>query len=50
MTVVQGQEVIEGASQRVVVADAIDIQLCDPDWQSGAGDDVKPMLRDVLNL
>ena len=48
MTVVQGQEVIERSGQRVVVVDAIDVELCDPDWQPGAGDDVKPMLRDVF--
>ena len=48
VTVVQGQEVIERSGQRVVVVDAIDVELCDPDWQPGAGDDVKPMLRDVF--
>ena len=48
MTVVQGQEVIERSGQRVVVVDAIDVELCDPDWQPGAGDDVKPMLGDIF--
>ena len=48
MTVVQGQEVIERSRQRVVVADAVDVQLCDPGWQSGRSDDVKPMLEDVF--
>ena len=48
MTVVQGQEVIERSRQRVVVADAVDVQLCDPDWQSGLSDDVKPMLKGIF--